>query len=133
MGNIKKLKTDKSEEFDFVENQLNRLGYQLIQVDRTDDAIKIFRLNQEKFLESAKAYDSYGDGLLASGDTTSSLINFKKVLYDFDGKKYSLGLLNRIQGKTTHLLESIYDELKIRDPQIKPLPVLPSSSVDLEE
>ena len=75
----KKLKTDKSEEYDFAESQLNGLGYELIQLDRIDDAIKIFRLNQEEFSESANVYDGYGDALLANGDTTNSLINFKKA------------------------------------------------------
>ena len=75
----KKLKTDKSGEYDFAESQLNGLGYELIQLDRIDDAIKIFRLNQEEFSESANVYDGYGDALLANGDTTNSLINFKKA------------------------------------------------------
>lgn len=75
----KKLKTDKSGEYDFAESQLNGLGYELIQLDRIDDAIKIFRLNQEEFSESANVYDGYGDALLVNGDTTNSLINFKKA------------------------------------------------------
>jgi CubicO group peptidase (beta-lactamase class C family) len=80
IGHYKKLKTEKPEEYDFAENQLNRLGYQLIQLDHIDDATKIFRLNQEEFSQSANTYDSYGDALLASGDTTNSLINFKKAI-----------------------------------------------------
>ncbi len=76
----KKLKSDKPDEYDFEENQLNRLGYQLMQLDRVDEAIEIFRLNKEEFPQSANTYDSFGDALLASGDTTQSLINFKKAL-----------------------------------------------------
>ena len=79
IGQYKKIKADKPDEYDFAENQLNRLGYQLIQLDRIDDAVKIFRLNQEEFSQSANTYDSFGDALLASGDTTNSLINFKKA------------------------------------------------------
>jgi hypothetical protein len=52
------------------------------------------------------------------------------VLYDLEGKRYSLTALNSIQGKTTNLLKSIYDELKIYDPQITPLPTLPSSAIN---
>ena len=55
------------------------------------------------------------------------------VLYDLGDKRYSLEVLNGIQGKTTNLLKSIYDELKIYDPKIDPLPTLPSSAVDLEK
>lgn len=76
----KKLKSNKPDEYDFAENQLNRLGYQLMQLDRVHEAIEIFRLNKEEFPQSANTYDSFGDALLASGDTTQSIINFKKAL-----------------------------------------------------
>ena len=51
-----------------------------MQLDRVDEAIEIFRLNKEEFPQSANTYDSFGDALLASGDTTQSIINFKKAL-----------------------------------------------------
>lgn len=79
IGQYKKLKTDKPDEYDFAENQLNRLGYQLMQLDRIDDAVEVFQLNQEEFSQSANVYDSFGDALLARGDTTNSLINFKEA------------------------------------------------------
>lgn len=74
-----KLKSNNPDEYDFAENQLNRLGYQLLQLDRIEDALAIFRLNQEQYPQSANTYDSFGDALLASGDTANSLINFKKA------------------------------------------------------
>ena len=79
IAQYKKLKSDKASEYDFAENQLNRLGYQLMRLDRIDDALEIFELNQEEFSQSANVYDSFGDALLARGDTTNSLINFKKA------------------------------------------------------
>jgi CubicO group peptidase (beta-lactamase class C family) len=75
----KKLKSDNPEKYDFAENQLNSIGYQLIQLDRIDDAIEIFRLNNEEFPNSANTYDRLGDALLASGDTTESLLIFKEA------------------------------------------------------
>ena len=50
----------------------------------------------------------------------------KLIIYDLEGKRYSLGVLNRIQVKTVNLFNAIYDELKIDNPEIKPLPTLPS-------
>jgi len=75
----KKLKSDRPDEYDFEETQLNSLGYQLLQLGHVDDAVEIFRLNQAEFSHSANVYDSYGDALLMRGDTTESLINFKKA------------------------------------------------------
>lgn len=63
----------------------------------------------------------------------SNLIEFiysikgrKLIIYDLEGKRYSLGVLNRIKEKTVNLFNAIYDELKINNPEIKPLPTLPS-------
>ena len=75
----KKVKSDKPDEFDFSEDQLNNLGYQLLGLDQVDDAVEIFRLNLEEFTHSANVYDSYGDALLAKGDTIKALINFQKA------------------------------------------------------
>jgi hypothetical protein len=47
------------------------------------------------------------------------------VLYDFSGKRYSLKLLKRFQQKTINLLKEVYNELKVYDPKIKPLSILP--------
>jgi len=48
------------------------------------------------------------------------------VLNDLGGKRYSLLVLNNIQEQTTNLLKDIYEELKIHDPEIQPLPMLPT-------
>lgn len=51
------------------------------------------------------------------------------VLYDLGGKRFSLGVLNNQQEITTNLLKAIYEELKIHDPEIQPLPILPVEMV----
>ena len=48
------------------------------------------------------------------------------ISYDLNGKRYSLRVLSSFQKITTNLLKAIYDELKIHDPQIEPLPTLHS-------
>lgn len=76
----RKLKSETPDAYNFAERQLNRLGYQLIEIDRTDDAVKILQLNHEEFPQSANACDSFGDALLAKGDTANALIKFKEAL-----------------------------------------------------
>jgi len=51
---------------------------------RVDDAVAILRLTVKEFPRSANAYDSYGDALLAQGDTVNALVNFKKC-FAMDG------------------------------------------------
>ncbi|MBK8499121.1 MAG: beta-lactamase family protein [Flavobacteriales bacterium] len=80
----RKWKAERAAEFSFEEQDLNVLGYNLLWNDRVDDAVRIFRLNAEEYPRSANVYDSYGDALLAKGDSDGALENFKKC-YAMDG------------------------------------------------
>ena len=53
------------------------------------------------------------------------------VMYNLNGKKYSLKLLIYFQQETIKLLKAVYDELKTYNPKINPLPTLPALTVDL--
>jgi hypothetical protein len=68
-----------SDTYDFSENSLNALGYQLLGNDRPQDGVAIFRLNVEMYPESANPYDSLADGLRAVGDSAGALENYKKA------------------------------------------------------
>ncbi len=75
------LKKDKLDHYNFEDlNELNNLGYQLINDGRTEDAIKIFKLLVSEFPNSANPYDSLGEAYLLSGNKELSLKNYKKSL-----------------------------------------------------
>ena len=59
------------------EMELNRLGYNLLQRDRVEEALAVFELNIKEFPESANTYDSYGDALLMQGDSLEALERFQ--------------------------------------------------------
>lgn len=71
------LKENKEDEYNFKESQLNILGYQLLQVGSTKDAIEIFKLNVEEFPDSYNVYDSLGEGYMMNGDTKLAIKNYK--------------------------------------------------------
>ncbi|MCE9593017.1 MAG: serine hydrolase [Planctomycetes bacterium] len=75
-----KFKAERRADFRFEESELNVLGYQLLWSGRVDDAAAILRLNTEEYPGSSNVYDSYGDALLARGDQTEALENFKRAL-----------------------------------------------------
>ena len=76
-----KLKKEKPKVYNFdSENELNNLGYQLINDGRIDDAIKIFELLVSEFPNSSNPYDSLGEVYLLSGNTELALKNYKKSL-----------------------------------------------------
>jgi len=76
------LKSDTTQ-YSTSERRINILGYGLLELDKVDAALEIFKLNIEEYPESANTYDSYGDALLLKGDSTNALKNFR-ICYKID-------------------------------------------------
>jgi dienelactone hydrolase len=64
----------------FPEAQLNLLGYVHLQAGRTNEAIRLFRLNTMAYPFSANTYDSLGDAYLTSGQNELALRMSEKAL-----------------------------------------------------
>jgi CubicO group peptidase (beta-lactamase class C family) len=76
----RELKSTQKDAYDFSEPQLNRLGYQLMEMKLVKDAIEIFKLNVEMFPDGFNAYDSLGEAYLQNGDKSLAIQNYKKSL-----------------------------------------------------
>lgn len=72
----RRLRRTRPNDFDYGEAPLNRLGYELLEEDRVDDAVAIFRLNVEAHPWSANLRDSLGDGLRAAGRVDEAVVAF---------------------------------------------------------
>ena len=68
-----KLKNEKIEFYNFNEDQLNTLGYELQRAGKIKEAIQLFELNVKEFPDYANGYDSLGDGYLADNDTINAI------------------------------------------------------------
>jgi tetratricopeptide (TPR) repeat protein len=101
--------SEKLEKFEFLttnkftlfrENQINEIGYELIELNRYFDALKIFELNIIKFPNSANAFDSYAEVCLLIHDTTSAINNYQKAL-DIDplyaNSEYAKLIINQLK------------------------------------
>jgi predicted alpha/beta superfamily hydrolase len=64
----------------FNERELNSLGYRLFNKKQTDEALFIFKINMEKFPQSANVYDSMGEVLFHLGKYEESERNYQKSL-----------------------------------------------------
>lgn len=62
------------------ERNLNQMGYQLLQANRTEEAIKILTANQEAFSHSPNVYDALGDAFEKAGDKSRAVANSKIAL-----------------------------------------------------
>ncbi len=74
------LKTNQEKDFDFRESELNRLGYDLLRRERTEDAIDIFKLNLEEHPEYANGYDSLGEAYYEAKQWALSEESYRKAL-----------------------------------------------------
>lgn len=61
------MRTTAATRYDFSEQELNGLGYTLLERRRPVDAIRIFELNIRQFPTSANAFDSLGEAFYRSG------------------------------------------------------------------
>lgn len=60
------------------ERTTNRMGYNLLGVGRTADAISLFRLNTLLHPDSANAHDSLGEAYLAAGQCDLALASYRR-------------------------------------------------------
>ena len=74
------LKKDQPDSYDFSENVLNMLGYQLLWRNMTEAAIEVHKLNIQESPDSANPYDSLGDAYETSGEVVLAIESFEKAL-----------------------------------------------------
>jgi uncharacterized membrane protein len=74
------LKASAPTTYNFDEDELNGLGYQLLHSNKIKDAIRIFKLNIEAYPNSANNYDSLGEGYMNDGNKPLAIANYEKSL-----------------------------------------------------
>jgi tetratricopeptide (TPR) repeat protein len=62
------------------EVQMNRLGYDLLNVNKTEFAIEVFKLNVESYPDSFNVYDSLGEAYMKQGNKELAIKNYEKTL-----------------------------------------------------
>ena len=73
-------RTSDSPKYFFIENDINGYGYFLLQQDKVEQAVKLFRINVELFPESWNVYDSLGEALLRAGSTDEAIAMYERSL-----------------------------------------------------
>ncbi len=63
-----------------LENELNKVGYALLNAEKAADAVRVFRRIAEDFPDSANAWDSLAEGQLAAGDKAGARKSYQRVL-----------------------------------------------------
>ena len=66
--------------YNFDEDELNALGYQLILAHKVKQAIRIFQLNIEAYPRSGNTYDSLAEAYMDDGNKSQAIANYRKSL-----------------------------------------------------
>jgi len=66
--------------YNFAENELNALGYQLVRANRLNEAIRIFQLNAEAYPHSSNVYDSLAEAYMDNGNKPQAIVNYQRSL-----------------------------------------------------
>lgn len=71
---------ERPDAFDFGEQQLNALGYRMLQHGAVEGAVAIFRRNAERFPSSPNVFDSMADAQIAARDSAGAAASYRRAL-----------------------------------------------------
>lgn len=89
------------------EREMNVTGYQFLQAGKVNEAAAIFKLNTQAFPKSSNVYDSYGEALMALGNKTEALENYKKSVKLNPGNQNGIKILKDNGVKTDDLIKRV--------------------------
>ncbi|MFI5204109.1 MAG: serine hydrolase [Flavobacteriales bacterium] len=102
----------------FNESEINDAGYLLLNTGKANEAAVVFKLNTEEYPNSFNTFDSYADALVALGDTTRAIENYRKCLKLNPGHENSLKRLKEFGVNTDTLIKKVsIEELKLVEGQ----------------
>jgi tetratricopeptide (TPR) repeat protein len=96
---FKRIRSSRQNELTCKENDLNTLGYTLLNRNMTAEAIKVFKLAVEIFPDSANLYDSLGEAYMKSGDSRNAINHYKKSLDLNPDNNNAKGMLERLRNE----------------------------------
>jgi uncharacterized membrane protein len=92
----RQLKVAKGANYNLDEDELNALGYQLVQANKLELAIRIFQLNVEAYPNSGNTYDSLGEAYMDDGNKPQAIANYKRSLQLTPGNNNAIKMLQKL-------------------------------------
>lgn len=79
------------------ENEVNDVGYILLEKRKTTAAINVFKLNLNYFPKSWNCYDSLADGYMQAKEYSLALLNYKKSVEMYPENKHGRDQIRKIE------------------------------------
>jgi tetratricopeptide (TPR) repeat protein len=82
--------------YNFDEDQLNILGYELLRARKFKESIRIFQLNVEAYPQSGNTYDSLGEAYMNDGNKALAIVNYEKSVRLNPANGNAVGMLKKL-------------------------------------
>ena len=83
--------------FAAIESTINELGYQLLSIEKYNEAIKLFSLNVEMYPDSWNTYDSLAEVFMKAGKKQEAIENYKKSIELNPNNEYGKRMLKELE------------------------------------
>ena len=93
------LKKTSPSDYAFDEGDLNQFGYDLLQANKSSEALEAFKLNVEEYPKSWNAYDSLGEAYMGAGQTDLAIQNYEKSLELNPKNKGGAAMLEKLKNQ----------------------------------
>ncbi|MCP4228366.1 MAG: serine hydrolase, partial [Actinomycetia bacterium] len=80
VAQYRELAASQDQDYDSSERALNSLGYRLLGMGKPLAAIEVFKLNVERYPESANVYDSLAEAYMTNDDRQPAIENYQRSL-----------------------------------------------------
>lgn len=107
MKNIRKMFDSEPDKFEENESGINGLGFSYLGKQDFEKALAVFKFNIDYNPSSSNVYDSFGEALLASGDSLQSIINYKKSLELNGNNTNAIDVLKGLGVNTDSLVKNV--------------------------
>ena len=109
ISQYRELKAKQDTTYDFAENELNGLGYQLLRSGKAKEAVEIFKLNVEAYPKESNPYDSLGEGYLALNQRDLAIANYKKAVELNPKNTSAIEALKRLESPPVKVDPNVFD------------------------
>ncbi|MDO6597341.1 serine hydrolase [Oceanihabitans sp. 2_MG-2023] len=120
-----------SEDYDLNEKDMNSIGYRLLQAEKVDDAITIFKLNVDAFPNSFNVYDSYAEALMTKGNKEQAIVNYKKSVELNPNNQNGITQLKKLGVDVTDLEKEVVVAEEILESYVGTYQLMPEFSIKI--
>jgi tetratricopeptide (TPR) repeat protein len=106
-------KNKDSDEFILNENEMNQVGYQLMNEGKVEEAAKVFKWNIDAFPSSFNVYDSYAEAMMNLGKNEQAIAYYKKSLELNPGNQNGIDMLAKLGVAKEGLVKEVVIEDEI--------------------